>query len=470
MRPKHRNARRGLWSVALCGLLWAGAARAADVTALVGKLGAELKKTAEAAKTTEKGPGRSGSYNAYEGERAQGQQAKLENALARESFDEAQQALSQLAAARLTPEAKELVVQIQKQLPELQEKQSAAFLVQVDEALVKAADACLSARKDSDLDAALGRLNALRQRRTDSFGNTTEPRMRANTKLEGAIRFLGRWQEYLTQSAAGYDAAAASILRELAEMPNGYPLLPRSKILARIGPEAAADTPPPDAPLRAVKDLDDLPKALAELSRAGTTRRSLGDVFASSGGSLSGEVGRLAQGHAAFKAGFYGQAFAVACASDAGSLPGSREVLRLRMLLLSEVLPRYLELPEAGRPKAGETASDFLLRLAAESAAKGEWDQLHRILDAYRQSAFGLRPPAWLEADLATCAAFIAGRNLEEAGCFAAAAASYERALKQVGKFGPAKAAVVRLAVIAKEHPEALAAAAKEAAAEAPAR
>ncbi len=136
--------------------------------------------------------------------------------------------------------------------------------------------------------------------------------------------------------------------------------------------------------------------------------------------------------------------------------------MRFRNLLLLEVLPRFLDLPDHAEPRPGENPSAFLLRLADEGVAKGEWPRVARALDAYRATAFGHGAPAWLSADLEACQSFIAARKLDEAHRFAAAISAYQRALRSPGRYSPADLATTRLAALEKEQPAAFAEALKE--------
>lgn len=239
-------------------------------------------------------------------------------------------------------------------------------------------------------------------------------------------------------------------------------MLTRTQILARLGPEETAETP--DVALRAVKNLDDLPPVITQLTKTVAPRRyGAGPYYDSS--VIVAELNQINKAHASFKAGSYNLAIQVGTAApyDGGGTMPSVETIRLRNLLLAEVLPRYLEISGYGDMKAGENPSQFLMRLADEATARGDWDMVQRVLDAYRLSAFASRAPAWLQGEITACAAFLNGQNFEKAGQFSLAVSSYQNVLRQSGKHVPLKEAGERLAVIKKDHPEVFAAAAKEA-------
>ncbi|MDB6175719.1 MAG: hypothetical protein JWL59_5030 [Chthoniobacteraceae bacterium] len=429
---------------------------AATIDELVAGLRAEIEKSLAEAKAAKPG---AASSNAYEAERLI---SRIENGVARENFDEVDQSLNQLAVTRLSIEAKERVSLLQREIPKAAEERQKTFVAQVGAAIEKAGKACLTAKAESDLDPVLGELGALKKQRSDSGSGFSEPRQRLNARLEGAARFVNRWQDYLVQTARGYDATARNLLRELAD-PSGssqyYPILSRTEIVARLGKEQDVTA---DDVVRGVKSLDELSKAIADLTRMSreSTNRTFG---ASESGALLNEINQIARAHAAFKAGNYGSALLTAAQGEGTGGLRSPESMRLKTLLVLEVLPRFLELPDNPQPQAGENPSEFLLRLAGESVAQNDWPRVARILDAYRLTAFGFRqPPVWISADLESCQQFVAGRNLEKAGRFVPAILAYQRAVKTSGKYSAQNAATDRLISMEKEHPDAFAEAGKE--------
>lgn len=96
----------------------------------------------------------------------------------------------------------------------------------------------------------------------------------------------------------------------------------------------------------------------------------------------------------------------------------SVETIRLRRLLLAEVLPRYLEVSGNGEVKPGENPSQFLMRLVDEATANGDWDKVQRVLDAYRLSAFAMRAPAWLQGRSPPARRLFPAKTLRRRGSF----------------------------------------------------
>jgi hypothetical protein len=363
--------------------------------------------------------------------------------------------------SRLSPEAKEKVTALQRELPKFVEQKQRAFMAEVGAMIEKAGKACLDAKTESDLDPIVAALGALRKQRADTRDGFSEARQRLNTRLDGAIRFVNRWQDYLAQAGKGFDGAARNVLRELAD-PSGnqsnYPILPRDQIVARLGKELAATA---DDVIRTTKTLDEIPKAIAELSRMsreGNARFSGGTEFSAP----LNELRQIARAHSAFQAGNYGSALLTAAQWEGTGGIASPESMRLKTMLLFEVLPRYLELPDNPKPNAGENPSEFLLRLAGEAVQNNDWTRVARVLDAYRLTGFGYRqPPSWVAVELDACQQFMAAQNLDKAGQYGPAILAYQRSLKGSGQYSPKRAATQRLRELEKEQPAAFAEATK---------
>ncbi len=271
-------------------------ARAAEFDDLLARLHAEVEKSV----TESKGIKGGSSYSTYEPEHLL---TRLDAAVLRDGFDEADQVLTQLASARLSAASKELISQLQHELPTLAAERQAHFAAQVNAAVEKAAKACQTAKEEKDLDPILVELSGLKKARSD--GSNSEARNRLHARVDGAARFVARWQDYLLQQARGFESTARAILRELADPATFsgnqvYPLLPRQQILARLGEETT-----PEESLRKVKTLDELPAALAELRKqaAGADGRRGYSSSLLDGSYQSSELFQIEKAHAAFKAG-----------------------------------------------------------------------------------------------------------------------------------------------------------------------
>src|SRR5262249_43266397 len=138
----------------------------------------------------------------------------LNTDLSRDTFN-AQKAgatlnLLSASSSQASPEAKQLVAQLRTLLPAESEAQRKYFAERLEAVLKKASEACLAAKKENDLDPVLADLQSLKQ-----HGYSESPEFtRALGRREAAIRFVTRWQEYLTNLTTGYDDRAKNILRE----------------------------------------------------------------------------------------------------------------------------------------------------------------------------------------------------------------------------------------------------------------
>lgn len=450
MNQSHPCRLLGLSLAAAAVCFGAAPLSAASVDELLAQLRVEVERQVAEAKASKNGS----SAMIYDSERTVG---RLEDAINRESGDEIDSVLRQLTTSRLSPAAKELISQLQKEAPKFIDERQKAFAEQVSAGIEKAAKACRQAKTAPEMETAIAQFSALKPRNQN--GRTTEQQTRLVQRIDSVLRFMTRWQDSILQASAGYDGAARNILRELADPSSSYsgnqnyPLLTRAEIVARMGKESEATV---EDILRGVKTLDELPKAIADLQRLSQEPRR--GVSMMEINSPVGELTQISRGHNAFKGGAYDGALA-SVSTDAPyvqAIGSSPELTRLRNLLLTEVLPKYLELPDDPKPKANENASDFLLRLAKESAGKEDWARVARILDAYRQVAFGrVQTPAWVDADIDACENFASAANLEKAGRFAAAIQAYQKVLTKIGRYAPTAAANDRLLALQKSQPEA---------------
>jgi len=386
--------------------------------------------------------------------------AQIQRDFSRGNYEGLRSTLGDLLDSMLTPQGKQIVIQLQQALPGAIEAGKDAALRD------KAASVCMTSKKESDFDSLFNQIDAMQ------MGLATQLDAREQEKLGAAREFLVQWQKYVAQDAAGYNEAALATLRAIRENPTSFPLVPLSNIDARIdqlaqfGPSARIEKI-----LGGVKTLDDLPGAITAL-RAIPISNSQNSTLPW----ILDELTRMESGAAALKAGDYAAALAAVTVPlfpvedysfkgrpslstlmmDSSGIAGmTPEVFfSLRKQLVAALLPAYLALPENPQPKAGEDPSLFLLRLAQEAAARGDYGEVPQILGAYKLCAFDGNPPSWVDAGIAACAAYFQGQKLEQAGSFAAAVAAYHRVLLQLpGNFSPVSQAAARILALSKDHP-----------------
>ena len=428
--------------VAALSLLLATPLLSAEPESTLDKLNSEITRSLAA---MDKGDRNAG----YETERIVSTFGRVQKAIERSSMDEAQQALAQLAVMKLSPAAKELINRVQTELPQLIEARQKQFGASVNAVIEKAGAVCLKAEKEGDLNEVASEIATLR--RSVSSGYNSDIQTRLASRLDAASRFITRWQEFLAQKANGYEDSARNILRELADSPQGIPVVPREKLLAKLAALETGGTSV-QAILAGVKTLDDLPKALGELQKL---RQSERRGFADSFSAPSNDLARMNAAWAAAKVGQYSSAITYVTSPETSPNTWTPELIRIEGMLFSAVLPKFLALPDNPQPKPGENSSEFLLRLADEASTKGDWDRLRRVLEAYRIKAFASRSPSWLDADISGCTAFLTAQNLEKAGRLGPAILAYQRVLRSPGKYSPVAQASERLGALQREQPTA---------------
>lgn len=123
----------------------------------------------------------------------------------------------------------------------------------------------------------------------------------------------------------------------------------------------------------------------------------------------------------------------------------SDAIMRLRDDVTRRAIAVSAGLDKFEQRDANETLAAGTLRLADEAAAAGDWQRVYRLLDVYAVAFARQVRPAWLNAELTACQAYLAGLQLEQFGQREKAAESYVLVLQQVGKRIPRKEAAERL-------------------------
>ena len=140
------------------------------------------------------------------------------------------------------------------------------------DAIHRASDVVLKARKASDLDASLIELQRLAAAPA-RFSSGNPERESAVSRLRDAARFVQQWQNYLWAVEGETFNNGIRILTDLAQTQQSPLDVPRSEILARARSLEGKDKAQVDtdaAPiLKSIHSLDDLPTALMQL-RSGT--------------------------------------------------------------------------------------------------------------------------------------------------------------------------------------------------------
>jgi hypothetical protein len=314
------------------------------------------------------------------------------------------------------------------------------------DALRRASDVVLKARKASDLDASLIELHRLAA--APARFRSGNPERESVNRLYDAARFLRQWQNYLWAVEGEKFDNGIRILTDLAQTEQSPLDIPRSEILARARWLEGKDSAQADnyaAPiLQSIYSLDDLPKALTQLKlRPAYKSQALSN--------LVNGLEAVCKAYLAFKEGV------------ATTLPPTywqtgdtnQIVTRLRAELLLLVLPRILGVEQADRPKTGETVEDYLMRMRAAAVARHDFELLSRTISAAREISSSIAGPgqSLIGQDYTSFLYWREGQNAERAKRFFEAALAYRRALSSATPAIPVEFIGERLDAIEKEHP-----------------
>jgi len=321
---------------------------------------------------------------------------------------------------------------------------------EIADALRRASDVALKARKASDLDATLIELRHLAD--TAEHLRSLGPERESGLKrLYDATRFLRQWQNYLWAIEGENFDNGIKILTDLAQSDQSPLDVPRSEILARARSLEGKDKAQVDsyaAPiLQSIHSLDDLPAALTQL-RSGTHPPYQSQALST----LVTSLDAVCKAYLAFKMGV------------ATTLPqtywqtGDTNpiVTRLRAELLLQVLPRFLGVEQTDRPKAGETVEGYLMRMRASAIAHRDFELLGRTISAAMETSSSIAGPgqSLIGRDYTSFVFWREGQNDERAKRFFEAALAYRHALSSATYGIPVEFIGARLDAIEKEHPD----------------
>ncbi|MFA6287585.1 MAG: hypothetical protein WC661_09400 [Opitutaceae bacterium] len=336
----------------------------------------------------------------------------------------------------------------------------------VDALLKQTGEACLDAKIPADLDATLAALapygrNSGYDRRIDD--------QESWQRGANAYRFVTRWQDYLGFLAQGSVNEATSTLRELSNSVD-VGIMPRSRILTLLAPSTAA-TPQTAAaaadPLAAVTDKLAQAKTLEDFIAVARLLSANSRNNQHPSGSLRQVVANLIEDRQQVLAGNRPNALLSDAYSNSRQLSAQdsaynpdAQTAMLAFRRETQIAGIRLALTGATPPtgKPDETIEAYLTRIAEKFVADNNWLQVRETLELYRTlfSNNG-RAPSWLTGDIDACTAYLAARNLDLAGQYPSAIASYRRALRNAGRYVPAEAIGARLAELKKTNPEAFA-------------
>jgi hypothetical protein len=332
-----------------------------------------------------------------------------------------------------SPEMIQLIHELRLEILKQVEAGENALLSRIEATLKDASQICSSAKSASDLDDILHQLSVLRP------GNGLQPdRMQAAfQKVNGALAFASRWQDYLMRRAAGNEKEAASVIKAILTDEKLYPLVDRSILLTRLeGVSGASSAKPAEAGrdenatdlIRRVQSLDELDELSAKLEELLPKRQD------KASSTLLHQVTSLRRAYIEYRTGLYGMAFEHCLLIGQYDSPPQPELVPLQQQLLVRLLPHYLNI-DPSFVEGSSRAWECLIQLVARAREKSDWRLALHALETLQLIAFRSGPPPpWLKDDIAGYTSLVAAVNQEAAGLSSDALDAYKKALASSGQ------------------------------------
>ena len=355
-----------------------------------------------------------------------------------------------------------------------QTEKISAYTKDVDTTCQRAAAAVLQAKEAKDLDDSLKDLKRVSELPAPTNQSSAERNFAA--QLRYAITFVTRWQDYLIARSRDDDNQVRTILRNLT-METNVPLISRSEILARI-PQTESERETTirarredksrsqsqiDADARGIvqglQKLDDVAPALVKLvdlqtedSQSGRNYRSDSILNATVQG-----LDVLQKSILEYRNGLTPDINGLLSRTEYASHPEINLALwSLRMQLVREAASHLMGIPDEEKPGADEPVGVYLHRLIEFAKARQDWSavtagmHILQALSASNGNSYGIDS----EQNPSAYQLLLTADNLEKAGQYGEAVATYLSALHTSQKDLPAAWIGQHLEVIQKAHPE----------------
>ena len=359
-------------------------------------------------------------------------------------------------------------------------EKEAAISAEGEAAVQAACDQALKATAPKDLDAPRQALVQWLEKREDTRATPSARNDRTRQRVQGALNFINRWQDYLAARANGNDERSLNeLLRTMltgsgSEASLNLPIQ-RSAILALIKPDRSTNGNSAaskrtageiavalDAALDRAKTLDDLPAAIKDVQAVRDDQA--GGYNGTNSNDLNAALGALQtlyQTYLEFRAGLRTNLELMSSRYDISTrISGGIEshLVPLRAQLVALELPRLLGAPLTEKPNPGETLDVFWRRLLDAAKQRGDWAAVAQGLDVGRTLVFTGDPRGAegynRELDTTGFKSLLAAFNFESAGQYAQAVAAYLNALGSPVPDLPVALIGERLAALKKDHPK----------------
>lgn len=438
--------------VCLCGALCISSAIADELSDAVTALQTAMGKESSPGKTADGERSR-----ALYGNPGVSLMPALRSAISQEDFQRAGETLSQIPSYFTSEEVLKAAEKLRTALDARMRVKEKELTEKVNATTAGVAKAVRDAKNPADLDQTLSDL-AIAQNdtaaRVSRYGQDRNQR-----KLEGLIRFVTRWQDYLA-SREGVDKQKT--LQILQDILNIAPpeIIPRSEIIAAIdkingAKQTSQPIEDPMPQIREVLEKTKTPDAIPQALEALTALLRKGDYSINGWNdpinSAKSELTSLYQVFCDYRAG-------LPCQWESRSQNSQNQsaneihikILPLRVELLRLISTRLLGVDETMKPGAGESMDDYIDRMMTAAKQKMDARLIGRLLE-FKDTLAGKSNSSVYAVFVRT---LLAAQNQETAGQFIPAVISYESVLKTGGEFVPAEEIGKRLEEIKKAHPE----------------
>lgn len=378
----------------------------------------------------------------------------LESTIQTRNYEEAVRTVQRWLSRSRNEQIRKALETLLHSLQEEKKAQDAQTSAQFAELVKTAAKQLAVARSPQEVEKVRESLEMFRNETLSSSASSMRVLQLRINAMTGA---LDTWQRVLVAEEDGDVQQALQTLRNLRS--STAPLLDRAMIAAKeeallktfVKEQDTASSPIQKAIagiLAGVKTPADAAQAAEALSVLASISSGPDNRLANR---LQNALSRLMRMEDDFQSGAYGRVISESSSDEGG--PYRSQIEALKNALRANAVMAANDLPGLGVPKEGEGFGTFLRRAAVEAAEKKDWQRLFTLLTVYSNVTGGgcARTHSMQEG----VRAFLAGQQLEQAGQFREAVASYTGCIAQLGVLNPRAEATEALQRLRKDHPEA---------------
>lgn len=360
---------------------------------------------------------------------------EFENALRTEYESSVESALSRFEqSGQVSEDVKKAVEGFRKTYAAERKRAEDEQIADYGALLKEAAEKMKSAEEPAALDDLVERLNQLGRSR-DSERSRELQRIRSDAT--NVKQVVAAWQDYLAAKKSGGISEMSSALSNVTSYMSHAPqFLPRSWLLEqRYRPQK-----PEELRAASLADVKALIGKLEEIRDSNRRYQMMGAIAA---------FGALQSRYEQY---LNGTSFAIRYQESQSSMDPllAGDLTKLKADLQKLCLPKYIKAPEDLQPAADETSLQYLARISAFAAERGDFPLAGRALRATAE----INEAPQKNVEIQCLEHCVSGKNQEEAGQYEFAVVSYQKALAGGSDVVPVKWVSGRLAEIKTKQPE----------------